>query len=94
MENAEGVPSTKQGALVNRTSIARSDEQSLCHSSSFDTDDDICMECGAGAWETIGYQDIPGLLILCSSCDLQVHISCAGLEYVPEDDWLCKSCAE
>ena len=32
-------------------------------------------------------------MLLCDGCDGEVHLRCAGLERVPEGDWLCAACA-
>ena len=31
-------------------------------------------------------------ILLCDGCDLEIHVSCAGLTTVPLGDWLCAKC--
>ena len=31
-------------------------------------------------------------MLLCDGCDLEIHVSCAGLTAVPKGDWLCEKC--
>ena len=31
-------------------------------------------------------------ILLCDGCDLEIHLSCAGLKEIPTTDWLCNSC--
>ena len=33
-------------------------------------------------------------MLLCDGCDLEMHLSCAGLSSVPTGDWLCENCLE
>lgn len=33
-------------------------------------------------------------MLMCDGCDLEIHLSCAGLENVPEGDWLCQNCMD
>lgn len=33
-------------------------------------------------------------MLLCDGCDLEIHVSCAGLKTVPTGDWLCEKCLE
>ena len=33
-------------------------------------------------------------MLLCDGCDLEMHMSCAGLTTVPEGDWLCATCLD
>ena len=70
------------------------EQQSIGDQSGTGTEEETCDLCGADAWEVRGPQDVPGLLLLCSSCNCQVHVSCAGIERIPDDDWLCKQCSE
>ncbi|XP_058775633.1 increased DNA methylation 1-like [Vicia villosa] len=43
--------------------------------------DSVCLVCGLG-----------GDIILCDRCPSSFHISCLGLDHVPEDDWFCSTC--
>ncbi len=31
-------------------------------------------------------------MLMCDGCNLEIHVSCAGLSAVPDGDWLCASC--
>lgn len=42
---------------------------------------DYCELCGLG-----------GFLICCDECSAVYHLRCAGLDAVPNDDWLCPRC--
>mmetsp|Transcript_32798 Transcript_32798/g.68981 ORF Transcript_32798/g.68981 Transcript_32798/m.68981 type:complete len:1630 (-) Transcript_32798:512-5401(-) len=33
-------------------------------------------------------------ILLCDGCDLEIHMSCAGLTKIPIGDWLCGSCLD
>lgn len=33
-------------------------------------------------------------MLMCDGCDLDVHLSCIGLNKVPKGDWLCGNCLE
>ena len=33
-------------------------------------------------------------MLLCDGCNLEIHLSCAGLSSVPTGDWLCENCLE
>jgi len=33
-------------------------------------------------------------MLMCDGCDLEIHLSCAGLDNVPEGDWLCQNCMD
>ena len=48
--------------------------------------DDRCLVCDRS---TQGTSEV----LLCDGCDGEVHLRCAGLERVPEGDWLCAACA-
>ena len=48
--------------------------------------DDQCLVCNRS---TQGTSEV----LLCDGCDGEVHLRCAGLERVPEGDWLCAACA-
>ena len=36
----------------------------------------------------------PDEMLMCDGCDLEMHVSCAGLTAVPTFDWLCPGCLE
>ncbi|KAL7550676.1 hypothetical protein ACHAWF_013896 [Thalassiosira exigua] len=46
-----------------------------------------CSKCGAK--ERPGDADE---ILLCDGCDLEIHVSCAGLAAVPPGDFLCEGC--
>ncbi|KAJ4952174.1 hypothetical protein NE237_029006 [Protea cynaroides] len=48
---------------------------------SYHRSDTICAACHYG-----------GMLILCDSCRSSYHLSCVGIEDVPNEDWFCPSC--
>ena len=48
--------------------------------------DDVCAVCFDG--DVQEGNDI----ILCETCDLEVHLFCYGLPNVPEGDWFCSVC--
>ena len=33
-------------------------------------------------------------ILLCDGCDLEIHMSCAGLTSLPSGDWLCDGCLD
>ena len=33
-------------------------------------------------------------MLMCDGCNLESHVSCAGLSAVPDGDWLCASCLD
>ena len=33
-------------------------------------------------------------VLICDGCEAQVHLRCAALAAVPEEDWFCRGCAE
>ena len=33
-------------------------------------------------------------MLMCDGCNLEIHVSCAGLSAVPDGDWLCASCLD
>ena len=47
---------------------------------------DQCLVCNRS---TQGTSEV----LICDGCDGEVHLRCAGLERVPEGDWLCAACA-
>ena len=36
----------------------------------------------------------PDEMLMCDGCDIEMHVSCAGLTAVPKCDWLCPTCLE
>lgn len=36
----------------------------------------------------------PDEMLICDGCDIEMHVSCAGLTAVPTCDWLCPGCIE
>ena len=36
----------------------------------------------------------PDEMLMCDGCDIEMHVSCAGLTAVPTCDWLCPGCLE
>ena len=44
-------------------------------------DDETCFECLEG-----------GFLVVCSGCQRQTHLACAGLWWAPEGDFFCRMC--
>ena len=44
---------------------------------------DICLD---------GISTLEDPIVLCSKCDLAVHMTCFGLSELPEDDWYCEEC--
>ncbi|XP_042378520.1 uncharacterized protein LOC121971356 isoform X1 [Zingiber officinale] len=53
----------------------------LKHDSTDSQSDDTCSLCHGG-----------GTLILCDACPSTFHVSCIGLEEVPEGKWFCSCC--
>jgi len=51
-----------------------------------DEDEAICAVC----WESTDSDS--AIVLLCEGCEDEVHLTCAGLEAVPDGDWFCKAC--
>lgn len=49
-------------------------------------EDFICYICGDGDYED------DDLIVICSICEMGVHMKCYGIPVVPEDDWVCHGC--
>jgi hypothetical protein len=48
---------------------------------------DNCMKCGNS--------DNQHLLLVCDKCNFNIcHVNCAGLELIPDEDWLCSECVD
>ncbi|EEH55425.1 uncharacterized protein MICPUCDRAFT_18869, partial [Micromonas pusilla CCMP1545] len=52
---------------------------------------DACHVCGEEAPDHWRADDE---ILFCDGCDVQVHVSCYGLEGVPEGEWLCVGCSD
>lgn len=44
---------------------------------------DICLD---------GVSTTDDLIVICSKCDLAVHMTCYGIPELPEEDWYCEVC--
>ena len=48
---------------------------------------DDCMVCGKN--------DNQHLLLVCDKCNYNIcHVGCAGLDLIPDEDWLCSECVQ
>ena len=52
---------------------------------------DVCHVCGEGSPDWWNAKDE---IVFCDGCDIQVHMSCYGLNKLPEGDWYCTGCKE
>lgn len=48
-----------------------------------------CSKCGKKE-----NPDDEDQMLICDGCDLEIHVSCAGLDSVPEGDFLCDKCLD
>ena len=51
-------------------------------------DEEFCAYCRKST------SDPRSVVVLCDSCNSEVHLRCAGLARVPEGNWLCSVCAK
>lgn len=52
---------------------------------------DVCHVCGEGVPDWWHPADE---IVFCDGCDIQVHMSCYGLNKLPEGEWFCRGCKE
>eukprot|EP01036_Dinobryon_divergens_P026965 gene26965-35669_t len=53
-------------------------------------EEDICYTCGKS---TINSEDW-GSVVLCDGCNGEYHLQCAGLETIPESNFICYKCSK
>ena len=54
-------------------------------------DEESCASCGGSTCLSDPRCDE---VLICDGCEAQVHLRCAALAAVPEEDWFCRGCAE
>ena len=49
-------------------------------------EDAQCAICNNGDYED------EDLIVFCGNCNIPVHQSCYGIDYLPDGDWICYNC--
>ena len=51
-------------------------------------EDFVCKVCAEGDYED------DDLIVICSKCEMGVHMHCYGIPVIPASDWYCEACLE
>lgn len=63
--------------------LCRLDRERLVDVLAMESEEEVCVICGSG------FSAEPNLIVFCDRCNVPTHQHCAGIDHIPEGEYLC-----